>query len=97
MWNVAILRGNMMLLATLSYFTPVISTLLSSVILGVALGASFLQGVVMVTLGSLLCWWVTRSKSADSDSLTEDSAVSEQCSERQVRIVRLYRVREGYV
>lgn len=64
LWNLAILRGNMLLLATLSYFTPVISTLLSSVILGVVLGMSFWQGVVMVTIGSLMCWWVTREKPA---------------------------------
>ncbi|MBF4257788.1 drug/metabolite DMT transporter permease [Vibrio anguillarum] len=62
LWNVAILRGNMMLLATLSYFTPVISTLLSSLILGVALGFSFWQGVIMVTMGSLICWWATRER-----------------------------------
>ncbi|MFV0446952.1 MAG: aromatic amino acid DMT transporter YddG [Vibrio sp.] len=66
LWNVAILRGNMMLLATLSYFTPVFSTLFSSAILGVTLGVSFWQGVVMVTIGSLICWWVTRNK-VDSD------------------------------
>ncbi len=62
LWNVAILRGNMVLLATLSYFTPVISTLLSSLILGVALGLSFWQGVIMVTMGSLICWWATRER-----------------------------------
>ncbi|MCR9422415.1 aromatic amino acid DMT transporter YddG [Vibrio sp. RM-69-4] len=62
LWNVAILRGNMILLATLSYFTPVISTLLSSLILGVALGLSFWQGVIMVTMGSLICWWATRER-----------------------------------
>lgn len=62
LWNVAILRGNMLLLATLSYFTPVISTLFSSMILGVMLGASFWQGVAMVTIGSLVCWWVTRER-----------------------------------
>ncbi len=62
LWNVAILRGNMVLLATLSYFTPVISTLLSSLILGVALGVSFWQGVIMVTMGSLICWWATRER-----------------------------------
>ncbi|MFG5686700.1 hypothetical protein ACFJWK_14230, partial [Enterococcus faecalis] len=55
LWNIAILRGNMLLLATLSYFTPVISTLFSSLILGVILDTSFWQGVTMVTLGSLLC------------------------------------------
>ncbi|KHA62375.1 aromatic amino acid exporter [Vibrio variabilis] len=62
LWNYAIIGGNMVLLATLSYFTPVLSTIISSVILGIALSSSFLQGVVMVTLGSLMCWWVTRDK-----------------------------------
>ncbi|WP_165313251.1 aromatic amino acid DMT transporter YddG [Vibrio ziniensis] len=69
LWNVAILRGNMMLLATLSYFTPIFSTLFSSTILGVVLGTSFWQGVVMVTIGSLLCWWVTRSKNKSASSV----------------------------
>ncbi|EEW05019.1 aromatic amino acid DMT transporter YddG [Vibrio mimicus] len=71
LWNVAILRGNMLLLATLSYFTPVISTLFSSLILGVVLGLSFWQGVVMVTLGSLICWWVTRQPNSEKDGTTE--------------------------
>ncbi|ENM5933500.1 aromatic amino acid DMT transporter YddG [Vibrio mimicus] len=77
LWNVAILRGNMLLLATLSYFTPVISTLFSSLILGVVLGLSFWQGVVMVTLGSLICWWVTRQPNSEKDGTTE-SAPSKQ-------------------
>lgn len=64
LWTVAIIRGNMLLLATLSYFTPVISTLFSSVILGVVLGVSFWQGVVMVTIGSLMCWWATKDRSS---------------------------------
>ncbi|ENM5913003.1 aromatic amino acid DMT transporter YddG [Vibrio mimicus] len=74
LWNVAILRGNMLLLATLSYFTPVISTLFSSLILGVVLGLSFWQGVVMVTLGSLICWWVTRQPNSAKDSATESAS-----------------------
>ncbi len=80
LWNVAILRGNMMLLATLSYFTPVFSTLFSSAILGVALGVSFWQGVVMVTIGSLICWWVTRSK---KDSELNDVAVGNEKLSRE--------------
>ncbi|UPQ89621.1 aromatic amino acid DMT transporter YddG [Vibrio sinaloensis] len=60
LWNYAIIGGNMVLLATLSYFTPVLSTVISSLILGLVLSPSFVQGVVMVTIGSLLCWWVTR-------------------------------------
>ncbi|RJX75347.1 drug/metabolite DMT transporter permease [Vibrio sinensis] len=62
LWNYAIIGGNMMLLATLSYFTPILSTFISSLILGVVLTQSFIQGVVLVTIGSLLCWWVTREK-----------------------------------
>ncbi|WP_082078979.1 aromatic amino acid DMT transporter YddG [Pseudoalteromonas rubra] len=65
LWNYAIIGGNMVLLATLSYFTPVLSTALSSLILGLVLTQSFLQGVCMVTAGSLLCWWVTRGKFND--------------------------------
>lgn len=60
LWNYAIIGGNMVLLATLSYFTPVLSTIISSFILGIAITQSFLQGVIMVTAGSLMCWWVTR-------------------------------------
>lgn len=66
LWNFAIIGGNMVLLATLSYFTPVLSTVISSFILGLTITHSFLQGVIMVTLGSLMCWWVTREKSVSS-------------------------------
>ncbi|HAS6346863.1 aromatic amino acid DMT transporter YddG [Vibrio sp. IRLE0018] len=64
LWNVAIVGGNMMFLATLSYFTPVLSALFSSIILGVTLPSTFWQGVAMVTVGSLACWWLTRNKNA---------------------------------
>lgn len=62
LWNQAIIGGNMVLLATFSYFTPVFSTLFSSFYLSVALGASFWQGVSLVTLGSLVCYWATKEK-----------------------------------
>lgn len=62
LWNVAIVGGNMVFLATLSYFTPIFSALFSSILLGVTLSQNFWQGVAMVTLGSLMCWWVTREK-----------------------------------
>lgn len=63
LWNIGIIRGNMMLLATLSYFTPIFSTFLSALILDIELTTTFWQGVVMVTVGSLLSWWFTRNKS----------------------------------
>ncbi|HCH5091898.1 aromatic amino acid DMT transporter YddG [Vibrio parahaemolyticus] len=62
LWNIAIVGGNMVFLATLSYFTPIFSALFSSLILGVTLSNSFWKGVIMVTVGSLLCWLVTKEK-----------------------------------
>ncbi|CAI1665677.1 Methyl viologen resistance protein YddG [Serratia liquefaciens] len=59
-WNVGILRGNMTLLATASYFTPVLSAVFAALVLNTALTANFWQGVVMVTAGSLICWRATR-------------------------------------
>lgn len=63
LWNQAIIGGNLMLLGTLSYFTPVFSTIISALYLSVSLSASFYQGVILVTLGSLVCYFVTREKS----------------------------------
>ncbi|MBA5763230.1 aromatic amino acid DMT transporter YddG [Vibrio sp. 404] len=77
LWNIAIIGGNMVFLATLSYFTPIFSAVFSSIILGVSLGASFWQGVIMVTFGSLVCWLVTREKkSAPTIQETDSSAKS---------------------
>ncbi|WP_346828003.1 aromatic amino acid DMT transporter YddG [Serratia inhibens] len=61
-WNVGILHGNMTLLATVSYFTPVLSAVFAALVLETSLTVSFWQGVVMVTLGSLICWRATRGK-----------------------------------
>lgn len=66
LWNQAIIGGNMVLIATFSYFTPVFSTVFSSLYLSVALTQSFWKGVALVTLGSLLCAWATREREADN-------------------------------
>ncbi|WP_105631462.1 aromatic amino acid DMT transporter YddG [Cronobacter dublinensis] len=60
-WNYSIQHGNMTLLATASYFTPVLSALLASLWLGLTPGIAFWQGVAMVVAGSLLCWLATRN------------------------------------
>ncbi|MBA0166303.1 aromatic amino acid DMT transporter YddG [Pectobacterium sp. CFBP8739] len=60
-WNAGIQHGNLTLLATASYFTPVLSTLLAALWLNITPAISFWQGVAMVTAGSLLCWYATRS------------------------------------
>ncbi|MNW15240.1 Aromatic amino acid exporter YddG [compost metagenome] len=51
----------MTLLATVSYFTPVLSSVFAAVVLSTALTLNFWQGVMMVTLGSLICWRATRA------------------------------------
>ncbi|QHA85512.1 aromatic amino acid DMT transporter YddG [Serratia rhizosphaerae] len=60
LWNIGILHGNMTLLATASYFAPVLSSLFAAVMLNTALTVSFWQGVGMVIVGSLVCWRATR-------------------------------------
>lgn len=59
-WNFGIQRGSIGLLAALSYFTPVLSSCLSSVWLGVTPSWTFWLGVAMVTAGSLMSWAATR-------------------------------------
>lgn len=61
-WNIGILEGNVTILAGASYFIPVLSSALSSVLLSTALGLSFWQGTVMVCAGSILCWLATRER-----------------------------------
>lgn len=63
LWNIGIIGGNMVLLATFSYFTPIFSTFFSAWILDIELTIQFWQGVIMVTTASLICWWFTREKS----------------------------------
>ncbi|MEH0832765.1 aromatic amino acid DMT transporter YddG [Pectobacterium cacticida] len=59
-WNWGIQYGNLTLLATASYFTPVLSALLTALWLSITPAISFWQGVVLVTAGSLLCWYASR-------------------------------------
>lgn len=61
-WNIGILHGNVTVLATASYFIPVISAMLAAMILQSPLALSFWQGAAMVSLGSLICWWSTRTR-----------------------------------
>ncbi|OOF27489.1 EamA family transporter [Salinivibrio proteolyticus] len=61
LWNLGILKGNLVFLATLSYFIPILSTFLSAILLSTELTLTFWQGVAMVTLGSLASWWLTRA------------------------------------
>ncbi len=61
-WNIGILGGNVTVLTGASYFIPVLSSALSSVLLSASLGLSFWQGALMVCAGSVLCWLATKER-----------------------------------
>lgn len=63
-WEYGIQHGNMIVLATLSYFTPLLSILFSSIWLEVTPTMNFWLGAIMVTLGSFLAYLSTRKYSA---------------------------------
>lgn len=62
LWNIGILRGNLTLLATVSYFAPVFSSAFAAAWLGTVVTMQFWQGAVFVTVGSLICWAATRRR-----------------------------------
>lgn len=70
-WEVGIQKGNMLLLAVFSYFTPVSSILFATFWFNTPLTLSFWYGVCMVTLGSLLCWFSTIIISKQQNNLPE--------------------------
>jgi len=61
-WNVGILHGNVTVLAGASYFIPVFSAALSSLLLRAPLSLAFWQGAAMVCGGAILCWLATRAR-----------------------------------
>lgn len=60
-WNIGISSGNMTVLAGASYFIPIFSAMISSMLLHTPLPVEFWQGAVMVCFGSSVCWLATRS------------------------------------
>lgn len=60
-WNIGIMKGNVTILTGASYFIPVFSSVLSSIILATVLGLSFWQGALLVCVGSVLCCLSTKS------------------------------------
>jgi len=60
-WNVGILHGNVTILAGASYFIPVLSAALSTLLLHAPLALAFWQGAAMVCGGAILCWLATRT------------------------------------
>ena len=62
LWEVGIHKGNMLLLAILSYFTPVFSMLFAGLWLKTIPGTNFWLGVGLVVAGSFVCWLSSKQK-----------------------------------
>jgi drug/metabolite transporter (DMT)-like permease len=54
-WDVAMRRGNVTLVASLSYLAPLVSTVVSALYLGVVPGATLWIGCVLVVAGAAVC------------------------------------------
>src|SRR5699024_9417450 len=54
------LRGDMRMLSSVSYTTPLLSSAVAAILLRTTLGLPFWLGVVLVVIGSLLSWWAGR-------------------------------------
>lgn len=55
LWERAVRKGDIILVAAFSYFTPLLSTLVSTFYLGVKPGARLWMGCGMVIIGALMC------------------------------------------
>ncbi|KFI64546.1 aromatic amino acid DMT transporter YddG [Bifidobacterium cuniculi] len=56
LWNYAITYGDLKALSTLSYASPILSTLATSILLRTMPSATFWTGAVLLVLGSLCCY-----------------------------------------
>ncbi len=54
-WDIAMRRGRVVLVVALSYFTPILSLLLSSFYLKTPAGPSLWLGCLLVTVGAVIC------------------------------------------
>src|SRR5699024_11475476 len=62
LWNIGILGGDMRLLGSASYTTPLLSSAVAAILLGTTLGLPYWLGVVLVVIGWMLNWWYGRCR-----------------------------------
>jgi drug/metabolite transporter (DMT)-like permease len=70
-WDIAMRRGDVVLVATISYFTPLVSTLIGAVYLGVRPGPRLWMGGVLLVGAAYACRTATRALAAPRAALDE--------------------------
>lgn len=68
LWDVGVRKGDITLLASISYLTPLLSTLVSASVLGVAPSLGFWLGVALVIVGAVICKLAISEESPGSRS-----------------------------
>lgn len=54
-WDLAVRKGEIILVASLSYLTPLLSTIISTILLNVRPGAALWLGAALVIIGAVIC------------------------------------------
>ena len=77
LWDIAMRRGDLVLVAAISYATPLISTVFSSIVLTVSPGPGLWIAALLVTAGAVLCRFgvVDPSGHASSGCRCSDSSI----------------------
>jgi drug/metabolite transporter (DMT)-like permease len=65
-WDLAMRKGDMVLVAASSYFIPFLSTLVTSLYLGITAGLRLWMGCGCIILGSLISWASVSDRSSES-------------------------------
>lgn len=74
LWEVAMRRGNLTLVAAASYFTPLLSTAISCIYLRVPPGTGLLVGCALLVTGSIMSWLsVSSGNSRKSEGVLADA------------------------
>jgi drug/metabolite transporter (DMT)-like permease len=55
LWDLAVRKGEITLIASLSYLTPLLSTIISVIVLGAAAGPMLWTGAVLIIVGAVVC------------------------------------------
>jgi drug/metabolite transporter (DMT)-like permease len=72
-WDVAMRKGNLLLVVACSYFTPLLSTLVSCAYLGVLPGPKLWAGCALLVAGSLLSWVSVATRAKESKVMGDSS------------------------
>lgn len=75
LWDRAMRTGDLLLVVACSYLTPFLSTLVSSVYLGVKPGGRLWIGCFVLVAGSLLTWFSVSDRSSDTERPSQRDAM----------------------